>query len=112
MIYVTNYVDFSCLTNTVLFWVLQMKYGDITDRLKLRERLHCKNFTWYLNKVYPEVFIPDLNPAQFGAVSLHFNLPTNSYRFQFIIYVLILCSLYRHVDQKLGVSDLSGRWGE
>ncbi|KAM9341843.1 polypeptide N-acetylgalactosaminyltransferase 6 isoform 1-T3 [Pholidichthys leucotaenia] len=44
------------------------KYGDISDRLKLKERLHCKNFTWYLNTVYPEIFIPDLTPLKFGAI--------------------------------------------
>nr|XP_023690019.1 polypeptide N-acetylgalactosaminyltransferase 6-like [Paramormyrops kingsleyae] len=43
-------------------------YGDISDRLKLRESLHCKNFTWYLENIYPEIFIPDLSPVQFGAI--------------------------------------------
>lgn len=43
-------------------------FGDISDRLNLREKLKCKNFTWYLNTVYPEAFIPDLNPKIFGAI--------------------------------------------
>ncbi|XP_053339294.1 polypeptide N-acetylgalactosaminyltransferase 6 [Clarias gariepinus] len=46
----------------------EMNYGDITDRLKLRERLRCKNFTWFLNHIYPEAFVPDLNPVKFGAI--------------------------------------------
>ncbi|XP_029011614.1 polypeptide N-acetylgalactosaminyltransferase 6 [Betta splendens] len=44
------------------------KYGDISARLKLREGLQCKNFSWYLDTVYPEVFIPDLNPEKHGAI--------------------------------------------
>ncbi|KAG8002702.1 Polypeptide N-acetylgalactosaminyltransferase 6 [Nibea albiflora] len=43
-------------------------YGDISERLNLRERLHCKNFSWYLNTVYPEAFVPDLTPLKFGAI--------------------------------------------
>uniref|UniRef100_A0A8D2MRP2 Glycosyltransferase 2-like domain-containing protein n=1 Tax=Zonotrichia albicollis TaxID=44394 RepID=A0A8D2MRP2_ZONAL len=44
-------------------------FGDITERRRLRERLHCRNFTWYLQNVYPEMFVPDLTPTFYGAVS-------------------------------------------
>ncbi|XP_063320314.1 polypeptide N-acetylgalactosaminyltransferase 6 [Pelmatolapia mariae] len=50
------------------------RFGDISDRLNLKERLHCKNFSWYLNTVYPEIFIPDLNPEKSGSIK---NLGSN-----------------------------------
>uniref|UniRef100_UPI00398F1A9D polypeptide N-acetylgalactosaminyltransferase 3 n=1 Tax=Pristiophorus japonicus TaxID=55135 RepID=UPI00398F1A9D len=43
-------------------------YGDITERLALKQQLHCNNFTWYLKNVYPEVFMPDMFPAYYGAI--------------------------------------------
>uniref|UniRef100_A0ACB8G212 Polypeptide N-acetylgalactosaminyltransferase 3 n=2 Tax=Sphaerodactylus townsendi TaxID=933632 RepID=A0ACB8G212_9SAUR len=44
----------------------QKTFGDLSKRLELRHRLQCKNFTWYLSSVYPEVYIPDLNPPLSG----------------------------------------------
>ncbi|MCI4378547.1 hypothetical protein PGIGA_G00217120 [Pangasianodon gigas] len=46
----------------------ERSFGDVSKRLELRERLQCKSFSWYLKNVYPEVFMPDLNPLQFGAI--------------------------------------------
>ena len=34
------------------------EFGDISSRIKLRENLGCKSFKWYLDTIFPELFIP------------------------------------------------------
>ncbi|KAJ8253294.1 hypothetical protein GJAV_G00211270 [Gymnothorax javanicus] len=46
----------------------EKSFGDISKRVEFRDRLQCKSFSWYLQNVYPEAFMPDLKPIRYGAI--------------------------------------------
>ncbi|KAK7111005.1 hypothetical protein V1264_014791 [Littorina saxatilis] len=36
----------------------EMDFGDVSDRVQLRKELGCKSFKWYMDTVYPEIYLP------------------------------------------------------
>nr|XP_039265638.1 polypeptide N-acetylgalactosaminyltransferase 6-like [Styela clava] len=51
--------------------------GNVTTRQKLREELECKSFEWYLENIYSELYIPELNPLHSGSVCCRFGYQTD-----------------------------------
>jgi len=47
----------------------QADYGDVSERRKLREKLKCKSFRWYLETIYPESQMP-VDYVSLGEVSI------------------------------------------
>lgn len=38
-----------------------MNFGDVSDRVKLRQRLKCKSFKWFLENIHPEQVVTNLS---------------------------------------------------
>lgn len=59
------------MTHLLGIFPLQENYGDISDRLLLRDRLKCNSFDWYLKNIYPELHVPEDRAGWHGAVSFY-----------------------------------------
>lgn len=44
-------------------------FGDVSERVKLRESLNCRSFKWFLDTIFPEQFTPEKG-ISYGEVGL------------------------------------------
>ena len=47
-----------------------MNVGDLSERFKLKEKLQCKNFTWFITNIWQELLIFDNGVFAWGSVSI------------------------------------------
>ncbi|XP_071385426.1 polypeptide N-acetylgalactosaminyltransferase 15-like [Centroberyx affinis] len=61
--------------DTLAHFIRQSESPNITERLRLKKNLGCRNFHWFLTTVFPELYIPQDRPALSGEL---YNVGTGS----------------------------------
>ncbi|XP_034456515.1 polypeptide N-acetylgalactosaminyltransferase 15-like [Hippoglossus hippoglossus] len=61
--------------DTLAHFIRQSESPNITERLRLKRSLGCRNFHWYLTTVYPQLYVPQDRPALSGEL---YNVGTGS----------------------------------
>ncbi|KAL0961834.1 hypothetical protein UPYG_G00332280 [Umbra pygmaea] len=47
-------------------FIRQSESPNITERVRLKTSLGCRNFHWFLNNIYPELYVPEDPPSSSG----------------------------------------------
>ncbi|XP_054462337.1 polypeptide N-acetylgalactosaminyltransferase 15-like [Anoplopoma fimbria] len=61
--------------DTLAHFIRQSESPNITERLRIKRSLGCRNFHWYLTSVYPQLYIPQDRPTLSGEL---YNVGTGS----------------------------------
>jgi len=88
--------------------VYPFKRADITDtdelasleeRRRLRQRLQCRNFEWYMYNIIPEVPVPPMNAVMYGEIR-----NSRTAVRHFLVFTTPACVVYNSISRDVGLS--------